>query len=159
MVRAGGRGMAAGANPAERAGRRPRAHRAGAAARLVYFEGTSTELGPETGLLVQRLERGAEGNLLTTLFQAAGTTLSRVVALGDAAARFEMETPAATALVRGTDLRVSQRPDIGEARRFLFQNETTPQGANPVDVCGAGTCRTVLGGQETLATESKARGR
>src|SRR5215211_1342580 len=32
---------------------------AGAAARLVYFEGTMTELGPDTGLLVQRLERSA----------------------------------------------------------------------------------------------------
>src|SRR4051812_8650635 len=36
-----------------------------AGARLIYFEGTVTELGPETGLLVERLERSPEGNLFT----------------------------------------------------------------------------------------------
>src|SRR4051812_6286516 len=90
-----------------------------AAARLVYFEGTATDLGPETGILVQRLERSGDGGLLTTLFQAAGTTLSRVAGLVDATARFEIETPSAAALVRGTDVRVSQRPNRGAARRFL----------------------------------------
>jgi YVTN family beta-propeller protein len=129
-----------------------------AAARLVYFEGTVTELGPQTGILVQRLEPSATGNIITTLVQSAGTALHRVVGLVDPAARFEVETPAATALIRGTDLRVSQRPNQAGARRFLFQNETDPPGANPVDVCGAGTCRTVLGGQETLATEGQGPG-
>jgi hypothetical protein len=51
----------------------------GAAARLIYFEGTVTELGAETGLLVQRLERSAEGNIVTRLVQSAGTTINRVV--------------------------------------------------------------------------------
>ncbi|HZU08005.1 MAG TPA: hypothetical protein VFB73_18750 [Chloroflexota bacterium] len=129
----------------------------GAAARLIYFEGTAIELGPETGLLVQRLERSPEGSLITRLFQAAGTTLSRVVQLVDPAGRFELETPAATALIRGTDLRVAQRATPpGAPRQFLFQNLTSPPGANPVEVCGGpggATCRTIRGGQETLATE------
>ncbi len=78
----------------------------GAEARLVYFEGTVTEIGPETGLLVQRLERGADGNLVTSLFQTIGTTVSHVIRLADRAADFEVETPAATAFVRGTTPRV-----------------------------------------------------
>src|SRR5215217_6952782 len=41
----------------------------GAAARLVYFEGTVTEVGAETGVLIQRLERGSGGNVITNLFQ------------------------------------------------------------------------------------------
>jgi hypothetical protein len=111
----------------------------GAAARLVYFEGTSTELGPETGILIQRLERTAEGNLITRLFQAAGTTLNRVVRLADPAAHFEVETPAATALVRGTDLEVRQRATVADApRQFLFQNRSSPPGFNPVEVCRGG---------------------
>src|SRR4051794_13599948 len=130
----------------------------GASARLLYFEGTSTELGPDTGLLVQRLERSGEGSLITSLFQAAGTTLNRVVSLVDPGAGFQVETPAAIAMVRGTDLRVAQRTNAGAARRFLFQNETTPPGATPVEVCGSGTCRTILGGQETLATEGQGPG-
>src|SRR5215207_9694786 len=66
-----------------------------ASARLVYFEGTVTEIGAETGILVQRLEAGSEGNIITGLFQAAGTTVSRVVQLLDPAPSFEVETPAA----------------------------------------------------------------
>jgi hypothetical protein len=83
----------------------------GARARLVYFEGTITEVGPETGILVQRLERGGDGNLLVTLFQSVGTTVSRVLALAGAPPEFQVETPAAVALVRGTTPRVYVAPD------------------------------------------------
>jgi len=151
----------------------------GASARLVYFEGTVVEVEASTGLLVQRLERTSEGNVVTRLLQSAGTTVSRVVQLVDPAARFEVETPAATAFVRGTDLRTEQHPSaVNGARRFLFQNLTSPPGANPVDVCGGpgvaslppgtptpappnggvGTCRTIRGGEETLATEGQGPG-
>ncbi|HLH23848.1 MAG TPA: FecR domain-containing protein [Chloroflexota bacterium] len=74
----------------------------GASARLIYFEGTVTEIGADTGLLVQRLEHSPDGNIVTRLFQSAGTTVNRVVHLADPAASFEIETPAATAFVRGT---------------------------------------------------------
>ena len=87
----------------------------GAAARLVYFEGTVTDISAETGLLVQRLDRTSDGNIVTRLFQSAGTTLSRVVQLVDPAASFEIDTPSATALVRGTTPRV-QVGDDGSAR-------------------------------------------
>ncbi|HLH26975.1 MAG TPA: hypothetical protein VK066_31000 [Chloroflexota bacterium] len=77
-----------------------------ASARLVYFEGTVTDIGPETGLLVQRLERGPDGNVVTSLFQAVGTTVSRVVHTVGQPADFQVETPAAFAFVRGTVPRV-----------------------------------------------------
>jgi hypothetical protein len=74
----------------------------GAGARLVYFEGTTVELGPETGIRVERLARTENGNVVTRLFQAAGSTVSRVVRLVDPSAGFEIDTPSATAFVRGT---------------------------------------------------------
>ena len=77
-----------------------------ARARLIYFEGSVIEVGPSTGLLVVRLERTGGGDLLTNLLQTAGTTVSRVRALIDPAASFEIETPTATAIVRGTQPRV-----------------------------------------------------
>src|SRR4051812_18005614 len=70
----------------------------GASARLVYFEGTTIDVEADTALLVQRLERSPGGNVLTTIFQAVGTTVSRVVQLTDAAAQFEIDTPAAAIL-------------------------------------------------------------
>jgi hypothetical protein len=151
----------------------------GASAQLVYFEGTVVEVQASTGLLVQRLERSPEGNLVTRLFQSAGSTLSRVTQLADPAAQFEIETPAATALVRGTELVVQERSAAADgAERFLFQNVTDPPGGNPVDVCGGpgvaflppgtptpvpapggvGTCRTIRGGEETLATAGQGPG-
>ena len=59
-----------------------------ARAQLVYLEGTVTEVGPETGILVQRLERGGEGNVIASLFQAVGSTVSRVLPTGSAPADF-----------------------------------------------------------------------
>ncbi|HLH25960.1 MAG TPA: FecR family protein [Chloroflexota bacterium] len=82
-----------------------------ASARLVYFEGTSVDLGPETGIRVERLARSDGGNVVTRLFQAAGTTVSRVVHLTDPAASFEIDTPSATAFVRGTEPRVEVAAD------------------------------------------------
>jgi hypothetical protein len=77
-----------------------------ASARLVYFEGSVVDVRAETGLIVQRLERSAEGGLVTQLFVQIGGVVSRVQALTDAAAGFQIETPAATAFVRGTQPRV-----------------------------------------------------
>ena len=83
----------------------------GAAAHLVYFEGTVIEIGASTGLLIQRLERSSEGNIITSLFQSVGTTVSRVARLVDPSATFEVETPAATAFVRGTTPRIQVASD------------------------------------------------
>jgi hypothetical protein len=83
----------------------------GAAARLIYFEGTVTEVGAETSLLVQRLERSPNGNIVASLFQTVGTTVSRVVHLADPRASFEVETPSAAVFVRGTTPRVQVAPN------------------------------------------------
>src|SRR5690349_5798149 len=67
---------------------------AGAAARLIYFEGSVTEISADTSLTVQRLDRGPGNGLRVTLLQTVGTTVSRVVHLVDPGAGFDVETPA-----------------------------------------------------------------
>jgi hypothetical protein len=104
---------------------------AGASARLTYFEGSVTEIGPETGLLVQRLERTANGNIVTNLFQSVGTTVNRVVQLVDPSGGFSVETPAATAFVRGT------MPKVDVARNGVTRFSNIPDDTNGlVDVVG-----------------------
>ncbi len=104
----------------------------GGAARLTYFEGSVTDLSPDTSLIVQRLERTSNGNIITSLFQSAGTTVSRVLRLTDASAGFEVDTPAATAFVRGTMPRVTVSQD-GRTTRV----ENVPDGTGGfVDVRG-----------------------
>jgi hypothetical protein len=83
----------------------------GGAARLIYFEGSVTELGASTTITLQRLDRTASGNIVTRLVQAVGATVSRVGQLVDPAATFEVETPAATAFVRGTTPEINVAPD------------------------------------------------
>ena len=51
----------------------------GASARLVSVQGMNTEVGPETGLLVQRFERRNDGNLVVNILQVLGRTVTRVV--------------------------------------------------------------------------------
>jgi hypothetical protein len=124
------------------------------AARLIYYEGSTTEISPNTGILVQELEQHPGRSPGVRLLQAAGTTLSRVGQLLDGAARFEIETPAATAHVRGTWPSVSQI----SPERWRFQNRT-PTGADPMYVCPLGTpldlilvaCVQLLAGQEVDA--------
>ena len=125
---------------------------ASGSARLVYLEGSVTTIGPNSGILVQRLQQTEGGNPIVRLFQNAGTTLHRVLQLTDAAASYEVETPAATAFVRGTELVVQEfRPRLasaptsdslrllsasaqGEPQAFLLQNVSTPCGRDPVPV-------------------------
>ncbi|HEY7065223.1 MAG TPA: FecR domain-containing protein [Chloroflexota bacterium] len=120
---------------------------AGASARLVYFEGTITEIGENTGLLVQRLERSPDGNIVSRLFQSAGTTVSRVVHLVDPSAAFEIDTPAATAFVRGTTPRV-QVADDGTAR----VGNLPIDGGGTVDVQGKDANATVVTLQQNEET-------
>ncbi|MBE0480377.1 MAG: FecR domain-containing protein [Dehalococcoidia bacterium] len=69
---------------------------------LTFFEGSTIRLEPDTDLQIQRLESaGAEGTVIA-LQQWLGKTWSRVVQMADPGSRYEIQTPSATALVRGT---------------------------------------------------------
>jgi hypothetical protein len=122
-------------------------------ARLVYFEGSTADISPNTGVTVQRLQRVGD-NPITNLYQAAGTTLYRVQSLLDASASFQVETPAATAIVRGTDLAVSFRRSTSPAQ-VLFQNLSPSTSGSTVQVTGFGNTVTLAPGTETLATEGQ----
>ena len=129
-----------------RVGDRVRTEQRGAA-RLVYFEGSVTEVGGGTNLAVQRLEQTAGGGIGASLFQSLGTTVSRVVQLLDPAASFEVETPAATAFVRGTTPRV----DVAASGRTRVANVPDDSGGR-VEVEGKDPNRTrvtLQPGQET----------
>ncbi|MBX5492026.1 MAG: FecR domain-containing protein [Chloroflexi bacterium] len=104
-------------------------------ARIVYSDGSRSELSPNTGVVLWMLQQTDSGQPVVRLVQASGTTLHRVRPLTDAAARFEVETVAGTASVRGTDLGISERRTSPDApKEFLFQNVSTPAGGDPVEV-------------------------
>ena len=72
-------------------------------AMLTFFNGTTVKLEPGTVLLVEQAE-GVQENQPTiiVLKQQLGRTWSRVTKLTDPGSHYEIQTPSASALVRGT---------------------------------------------------------
>ena len=72
-------------------------------AMLTFFNGTTVKLEPGTVLLVEQAE-GVQENQPTTIVlkQQLGRTWSRVTKLTDPGSHYEIQTPSASALVRGT---------------------------------------------------------
>jgi hypothetical protein len=75
-------------------------------ATIVFFEGSSLELKGETEIALTELTGKQDTSTTIKMKQEIGTTISRVKKLADTASRYEIETPAATAGVRGTIFKV-----------------------------------------------------
>ncbi|MBN1203114.1 MAG: FecR domain-containing protein [Anaerolineae bacterium] len=71
---------------------------------LTFFEGVEVEIGPNTLVIVSTLELPTEDNdtVNVTLDMLVGSALSTVDMVLDPEDRFEIHTPGATAVVRGT---------------------------------------------------------
>ncbi len=82
-------------------GDRIRTDRAGQAY-LTFFEGAETEIGPSTLVIVSTLDLGPSGEFNVSLDVLVGSALSSVEVALDPEDRFEIHTPSATAVVRGT---------------------------------------------------------
>lgn len=85
------------------AGDRVRTNRDGLAV-LTFFEGVASEIGPNTLIVISTLDLSAldEENFNISLDVLLGVTLTTIDATLDAGDRFEIHTPGATAVVRGT---------------------------------------------------------
>jgi len=70
---------------------------------LTFFNGTTVELEPGADLVVEQLEVGGQNQpTVIVLRQWFGKTWSRVAQLADPGSRYEIQTPSATIMVRGT---------------------------------------------------------
>jgi hypothetical protein len=126
-------------------------------ARLVFQDGSTTTVNPNTGVRIDRLEATEDGGLHVRLFHAAGATLHRVPGAADAGGTFAVETPAATVWVRG-NVAVVEWPSIeGCRQRFVIQN-VSPGGADTVEVRGFGGQQLVPPGQQTVACAGRGPG-
>lgn len=69
---------------------------------LTFLEGTTIELEPGTSLQIQELRYGDDQSTVVVLRQWAGRTWSRVTRMTDGDSLYEIRTPSAHAVVRGT---------------------------------------------------------
>lgn len=118
---------------------------ANGSALVTYFEGTTAEIGPSSEVVVQRVVTGESGLALPnlTLSQVAGQVIYRLTRALLPGALLDIQTPSATATVRGTVLRVSVLPD-GDTRVEVFSGK--------VDVAAAGIVVSVWPGTFTEVT-------
>ncbi|NIV29818.1 MAG: hypothetical protein GWN58_10020, partial [Anaerolineae bacterium] len=81
-------------------------------ARLVFFEGSTTDLMPSTEVAFIQVSVRREGSdRIIALHQRLGRTYSRVQQLSDATSHFEIKTPTAIAGVRGTEFAIVVEDD------------------------------------------------
>ncbi len=71
-------------------------------AMLTFFEGSTVLMEPSTEIEIEKLAYSEGGSTTITLKQWMGRTWSRVVTMADPGSHYEIETPSAYALVRGT---------------------------------------------------------
>ncbi len=83
----------------------------GATATITFFEGSTVELAAGTEVRLADLGVGQGKATTIRLKQEIGSTISRVKKLADPASRYEVETAAAVAAVRGTIMSVAVKPD------------------------------------------------
>ncbi|MEA3345438.1 MAG: FecR domain-containing protein [Chloroflexota bacterium] len=78
------------------------------AATLVFFDGSTTELEAETEVTIAQMISRRDGRgRVVILYQWVGRSHHRVERLPNRASRFEIETPATVAVVRGTEFSVA----------------------------------------------------
>ena len=77
---------------------------------LLFWEGSTMEIKANSEILTNKLDIATSGSTTIGLEQLLGNTINRVEKLVDSSSKYEVETPAASAVVRGTvfDLLVQQ---------------------------------------------------
>ncbi len=69
---------------------------------LTFFEGSTIKLNPDTDIEILRLEYDDEEGATIVLKQSMGKSWNRVAALADLRSYYQIETPSASAMARGT---------------------------------------------------------
>jgi len=78
---------------------------------LTFFDGTTVELEPGTEVTIDDLRASASGDKIVSISQVIGRTWHVVTHLVSPNSRYEVNTPTATAIVRGTAFEVAVAAD------------------------------------------------
>ena len=113
---------------------------------ITFFEGSSTEIEPDTIVCLEELFSSLKGSSTIRLNQQVGHTWSSVGKLFDPASRFEVGTSAAAAVVRGTLIGIDAEQD-GDTTVSVFAGEAGVGGQGHQVIVPAGWQTTVNPGE------------
>ena len=116
---------------------------------LTFFDGTTVELEPETLITIDDLQASASGDKIVAISQVIGRTWHVVTHLVSGDSHYDVKTPTATAIVRGTAFQVAVAAD------GTTSTETTE---GDVSTIGQGTDVHVRAGQITSVSPGSAPG-
>jgi len=71
-------------------------------ASLTFFDGSVMEIKANSEILINELSTATSGSTSVSLMEQVGSTVNRIGKLVDSSSKYEVETPAAVAVVRGT---------------------------------------------------------
>jgi prepilin-type processing-associated H-X9-DG protein len=71
-------------------------------ANLTFFDGSVMEIKANSEILINELSTATTGSTTVSLMEQVGSTINRIGKLVDSSSKYEVETPAAVAIVRGT---------------------------------------------------------
>jgi len=124
----------------------------GGNALITFFEGSTVELQGDTVVSLSELGINPDESTTVRIKQEIGKTVSRGKKLMDTRDRYEIETPAAVAAVRGTTMYVEVRAD-GSAWVGNIEGKVVVIAQGKAVELPAGTHTTVLPGQAPGAPE------
>jgi riboflavin synthase alpha subunit len=102
-------------------------------AALRFYDGSQTQLGPATEVVIEELNAPTSGPRTILLTQLSGSTDHQVAHSGDPASRYEVHTPNGDSLARGTRFHVSVSPalvtrvDVAEGIVAVINADVTVQ--------------------------------
>ncbi len=110
-------------------------------AKLTFFQGTEVDVAEGSEIMVQQMEQRPGGASNVSIGQAVGSTVSRIASFINPASRFQVQTPSAVAVVRGTVLGTTVTQD-------KLQIFTSIEGT--VEITAGGQRRIIQQGQSTI---------
>ena len=91
-------------------------------ATVVFFDASVLQLGPGTRIQLSEVRRPGESRGEITVFQWVGSTWSVVTSFADSQTRYQVETPSAIGIVRGTEFLTKVSGD-GESEFGVVEGE------------------------------------
>lgn len=125
---------------------------------ITFFDGSVMEVESDSEISVEELSKASGGSTTVRISQVLGNTVNRVENLIDSSSTYEIETPAGSAVVRGTIMEVAVGL-LGDLHRacWLIWDQEDPKG-HFAEVSNAGVTQKVNEAQQCCAVEGNPPG-
>jgi hypothetical protein len=120
---------------------------------ITFFDGSVMELEADTKILVEELVAASGGSTTVRINQVIGSTLNRVENLTDSASKYEVETLAGSAVVRGTIFRNEVEREDGITHTCVSTLNEGDQEQHFIDFSNGGKTVEVPEGKTSCAWE------